>query len=102
VPQRVLVTEAEPRFRPYLLRLRRGEPRRLLSQLPQLGPFWHRSDLVRLTVTVRARNEKQLVVCAAAQFYLRPIETPEPYQNFFRTLEQALFVGRQQVGAAQH
>ncbi len=56
------------------------------------GPFWHRSDLVRLTVTVRSRNETQLVVRASAQYYLRPVENPEPYQKFFRTLEQALFV----------
>lgn len=56
------------------------------------GPFWHRSNLVRLTVTVRKRNEQQLVVRAAAQFYLRPLEDPEPYQKFFRTLDQALFV----------
>lgn len=55
------------------------------------GPFWHRSDLVRLTATVRPRNEKQLIVRASAQFLLRPIEDPEPYQHFFRTLEQALF-----------
>jgi hypothetical protein len=62
------------------------------------GPFWHRSDLVRLTVTVRARNEQQLVVRAAAQFQLRPIEDPEPYQQFFRTLEQALFLEREGLG----
>jgi hypothetical protein len=61
------------------------------------GPFWHRSDLVRLTVTVRKRNERQLIVRASAQFCLRPIEEPGPYQQFFRTLEQALFVeGRAQ------
>ena len=59
------------------------------------GPFWHRSDLVRLTVTVRRRNENQLIVRASAQFYLRPIENPEPYQKFFRALEQTLFVERQ-------
>ena len=66
------------------------------------GPFWHRSDLVRLTVTVRARNEKQLIVRAAAQFYLRPIEDPEPYRMFFRTLEQALFAARHESAAAVH
>ena len=65
------------------------------------GPFWHRSDLVRLTATVRARNQKQLIVRANAQSYLRPIEDPEPYQMFFRTLEQALFAERQQIGAGQ-
>ncbi|MGE5710097.1 MAG: hypothetical protein ACM34B_07900 [Nitrospira sp.] len=56
------------------------------------GPFWHRSDLVRLTITVRKRNESQLVVRASAQFYLRAVEDPVPYQKFFRTLEQALFL----------
>lgn len=61
------------------------------------GPFWHRSDLVRLTITVRKRNETQLVVRASAQFYLRAVEDPEPYQKFFRTLEQALFLRAQTV-----
>lgn len=56
------------------------------------GPFQHRSDLVRLTVTIRARNEKQLVVRASAQFYLQAVEDPVPYQKFFRTLEQAVFL----------
>jgi len=61
------------------------------------GPFWHRSDLVRLTITVRKRNEAQLVVRASAQFYLRAVEDPAPYQKFFRTLEQALFLEAQTV-----
>ena len=56
------------------------------------GPFHHRSDLVRLTVTVRNRNESQLIVRASAQFYLRAVEDPLPYQQFFRTLEQAVFL----------
>ena len=58
------------------------------------GPFWHRSDLVRLTVTVRERNELQLTVRASAQADLEPIESPEPYQAFFRALESALFLER--------
>ena len=56
------------------------------------GPFVHRSNLVRFTVTVRTRNEAQLVVRASAQFYLRAVEDPLPYQRFFRTLEQAVFL----------
>lgn len=56
------------------------------------GPFHHRADLVRLTVTVRLRNESQSVVRASAQFYLRAVEDPEPYQRFFRALEQAMFL----------
>ncbi len=56
------------------------------------GPFWYRSDLVRLTVTVRKRNEKQSVVRASVQFYLKAVENPEPYQAFFRTLEKSLYL----------
>jgi hypothetical protein len=63
------------------------------------GPFWHRSDLVRLTVTVRERNESQLIVRASMQFYLRHVEAPEPYQRFFRTLEQTLFLEQRRVSA---
>jgi len=59
------------------------------------GPFWHRSDLVRLTVTVRARNEKQLLVRASAQFYLQPVEDPASYQAFFQTLERSMQQERQ-------
>jgi len=61
------------------------------------GPFWHRNDLVRLTITVRKRNETQLVVRASAQYYLRAVEDPAPYQKFFRTLEQTLFLQGQLV-----
>jgi len=56
------------------------------------GPFHHRTDLVRLTVTVRKRNEAQSVVRASAQFYLQAVEDPEPYQRFFKALEQSLFL----------
>ena len=56
------------------------------------GPFYHRNNLVRFTATVRKRNDAQLVVRASAQFYLRAVEDPAPYQQFFRTLEQSLFL----------
>jgi len=56
------------------------------------GPFWHRDDLVRLTVTVRRRGETQSVVRASAQFYLQAVESPEPYQRFFHALEKTLFL----------
>lgn len=56
------------------------------------GPFYHRSDLVRMTVSVRTRNDSQLAVRASAQFYLRAVEDPVPYQQFFRALEQAVFL----------
>jgi hypothetical protein len=56
------------------------------------GPFHHRSNLVRFTATIRTRGESQLVVRASAQFYLQAVEEPGPYQQFFRALEQALFL----------
>jgi hypothetical protein len=56
------------------------------------GPFYHRDNLVRVTVTVRKRNEAQWVVRASAQYYLHAVEDPEPYQRFFRALEQAMFL----------
>src|SRR5262245_45240815 len=56
------------------------------------GPFYHRDNVVRVTVTVRKRNAGQSVVRANAQFYMRAVEDPEPYQRFFRALEQAMFL----------
>jgi len=56
------------------------------------GPFYHRDNLVRVTVTVRVRNEGQMVVRASAQYYLHAVEDPEPFQRFFRALEQAMFL----------
>jgi hypothetical protein len=61
------------------------------------GPFYHRDNLVRLTVTVRARNEEQSVVRASAQYYMRAVEDPEPYQRFFRALEQSMFLSAELV-----
>jgi len=61
------------------------------------GPFWHRSNLVRFTATIRARGDSQLIVRASTQFYLQPVEEPGPYQQFFRALEQALFLQGQPV-----
>jgi len=56
------------------------------------GPFQHRSNLVRFTATIRTRGASQLIVRTSAQFYLQAVEDPGPYQQFFRSLEQALFL----------
>jgi hypothetical protein len=61
------------------------------------GPFLYRNNLVRITVTVRKRNEAQLIVRASAQYYLRAVEDPAPYQSFFRSVEQTLFLQGQAV-----
>jgi hypothetical protein len=34
-------------------------------------------------------------VRASAQYYLQPVESPEPYQKFFETLSKAIFVEQQ-------
>lgn len=47
---------------------------------------------VLLTVTVRLKNEKQTVVRANAQQHLKAIEDPEIYQDFFVSLEKAMFL----------
>ena len=51
--------------------------------------------LMRLTVTVRPRGSTQLLVRANAQFGLKVVEDPKPYQNFFATLERSLFITRE-------
>ena len=50
-----------------------------------------------LTVTVRDKNEKQIMVRANAQQKLAAVESPEIYQDFFIALEKAMFLKAQQV-----
>lgn len=52
---------------------------------------------MRMTVSVRERGEKQLIVRANAQYNLTAIEEPLPYQQFFAALEKAMFLTAQQV-----
>jgi hypothetical protein len=61
------------------------------------GPFIHRTNLVRATVTVRKRGDSQSVVRANAQFYLRAVQDPEPYRRFFLALEETLRLGGRDV-----
>jgi hypothetical protein len=50
-----------------------------------------------LTVTVRDKNDKQIMVRANAQQKLKAIESPEMYQDFFVSLEKAMFLKAQEV-----
>jgi hypothetical protein len=52
---------------------------------------------LRMTVTVRPRGEKQLLVRANAEFGDKAVEDPQPYQNFFIALEKAMFLTAQEV-----
>jgi hypothetical protein len=47
---------------------------------------------LKMTVTVRPRNDRQLLVRANAQYNLKAVESPEPYQDFFASLEKAIFL----------
>jgi len=52
---------------------------------------------LRMTVIVSARGEKQVNVRANAQYELKAVEDPVPYQQFFQALEKAMFLTAQQV-----
>lgn len=52
---------------------------------------------LRMTVTVRPRGETQLLVRASAQYNVQPVTDPEPYQQFFVSLEKAMFLTAHQA-----
>lgn len=47
---------------------------------------------LRMTVTVRARGEQQVLVRANAQYEDKPVIEPKPYQDFFTALDKAMFL----------
>lgn len=47
---------------------------------------------LRLTVTVRSRGKTQTLVRANAQYNVHAVEEAEPYQQFFTSLEKAMFL----------
>ena len=53
--------------------------------------------VVTMSVTVRPRGEKQLLVRANAQYGVQSVEDPVTYQDFFTALEKAIFLTAQQV-----
>lgn len=52
---------------------------------------------LRMTVTVRPRGETQVLVRANAQYELKVVDQPEPYQEFFAALQKSMFLAAQQV-----
>lgn len=52
---------------------------------------------LRMTVSVRDRGLKQLLVRANAQYNLTTVEDPMPYQQFFTALQKAMFLTAHQV-----
>ncbi|MGH8660405.1 MAG: hypothetical protein ACREUB_01430 [Burkholderiales bacterium] len=52
---------------------------------------------VTVTVTVRPRGEKQMLVRVNAEFNRKAIEDPEVYQSFFVALGKSLFLSAREV-----
>jgi len=52
---------------------------------------------LRMTVTVHARGDNQLLVRANAQYQDKAVEEPKPYQDFFVALEKSMFLAAQEV-----
>ena len=55
------------------------------------------NTVLKMTVTVRPRGETQLLVRASAQFGIKAINDPEPYQDFFNALSKSIFLEAHQV-----
>jgi hypothetical protein len=80
--------------------------RAIISTLQDLGFVIDRADLmlgtvsgtkqdgnhIRITVSVRSKGTDRTLVRANAQFNVSPIEDPKHYQDFFSSLEKALFL----------
>jgi hypothetical protein len=52
---------------------------------------------VRITINVRKHGESQILVRANAQYNLRAIEDPEPYQQFFTAFEKGMFLTAHEI-----
>jgi hypothetical protein len=53
--------------------------------------------MLRMTVTVRPYGETRMHVRATAQYGIRFVEDPEPYQQFFDALSKAVFLTAHEV-----
>lgn len=85
--------------------------RTVISTLQDLGFVIDKADLelgsitatkldgyaLRMSVTVRPRNTKQLLVRANAQYQEAAVTDPAPYQAFFGSLSKSMFLTAQNV-----
>jgi hypothetical protein len=61
------------------------------------GSKYANAHSAQLTVTVRTKNDRQLIVRANVQQHLEAVEDPQIYQDFFVSLEKAMFLKAQEV-----
>ena len=52
---------------------------------------------LRITVMTRPYGKTQMLVRANAQYNLKAIEDPEPYQNFYNAFSKAMFLTAQNI-----
>jgi starvation-inducible outer membrane lipoprotein len=85
---------------------KRDALRSILSTLQDLGFVIDKADYelatitatklqdyqIRMTVTVRERDEERMSVRANARFNEKPVEDPTAYQDFFAALDKSLFL----------
>jgi hypothetical protein len=90
---------------------RDGTLRTVIATLQDLGFVIDKADEVlgtvsatkldgyqlQMTVSVRAKGKDQMLVRANAQYNLRAVEDPGPYQEFFTSLEKAMFLSANSV-----
>ncbi len=55
------------------------------------------SDGLQVSVTVRRRNETQLLVRANMEYNTKGVENPSVYQKFFTVLEKSMFLTAHEV-----
>lgn len=55
------------------------------------------NGIIKMTVTVRPRGKKQLLVRANAQYGIKAVEDAETYQDFFTALEKSIFLTAHKV-----
>jgi hypothetical protein len=85
--------------------------RTVISTLQDLGFVIDKADLelgtvtatkldgyaLRMSVSVRPRNAKQLLIRANAQYQEEAVTDPAPYQSFFTSLSKGMFLTAQNV-----
>ena len=115
-PQRILEGESQVQLRSIQTRSfetteKQQTLRTVIATLQDLGFVIDKADAdlgavsatkldgyeLRMTVTVRPRDETQLLVRASAQYQMKPIKDPEPYQDFFTALEKSMFLAAHAV-----
>jgi hypothetical protein len=53
--------------------------------------------VMRMTVTVRPRGNRQMAVRASAQYNMVAVSDAKPYQQFFSSLEKAMFLTANEI-----